>query len=243
MKRSLLLALLLGNYFAPPAFADPLKLLSTSPQFWATNINSANQKAISLTFDQRLRATLTDWVGLDILSPPSELQTKFSPDHMSCSIDVHLDPGRVYICALNGRGIPGVGFQNEKGLPLLPTFLVFQTAGTVAPQDAPPRVLRSNPQHGATGLDSTRVRSLTITFDKPMNVKKHGLHMFENNSPVDLLKAQFAYSEDGLTFTLAYPFKSATQYRFELNDIHDIGFASANQVPLWPVQISVSTMQ
>ena len=243
MKRTLLFTFLLGNYFATPAFADPLRLLSTSPQFWATNVNSANQKAISLTFDQRLRGNLTDWIGLDILSPPSELQTKFSPDHMSCSIDVHLDPGRVYICALNGRGIPGVGFQNAKGLSLPPTFLVFQTAGTVAPQDAPPHVLRTIPQHGATSVDSTRVRSLTITFDKPMNVKRHGLHMFENNNPVDISKAQFAYSADGLILTLAYALKLATQYRFELNDIHDIEFASANRVPLWPVQISFSTAQ
>jgi hypothetical protein len=241
MKRLLLFVVLLWSPFAARLFADPLKLVSTSPPFWATNVN-ASEKTISLTFDQRLRSTLTDWIGLDVLSPPSDLQTKYSPDHMSCSINVHLDPGHVYICALNGRGIPGVGFQNEKGFALPPTFLVFQTAGNAAPQDAPPRVIRSIPQNGAT-VDPKRVQPLTITFDKPMNVKKHGLHMFENNNPVDISKAQFAYSGDGLTFTLAYAFRLATQYRLELNDIHDIGFASANRVPLWPVQISFSTAQ
>jgi len=241
MKRLIFFTLLLITSFAPLSFADPLKLVSASPQFWATSVN-ASQKTISVTFDQPLRSTLTDWIGLDVLSPPSDLQTKYSADHMTCSIDVHLEPGHVYVCALNGRGLPGVGFQNEKGFGLPPTFLVFQTAGNVASQDAPPHVIRSIPQHGAT-IDPTRAQSLSITFDKQMNVKKHGLHMFENNNPVDISKAKVAYSPDGMTFTLGYAFKRATQYRFELNDVHDIGFSGANQVPLWPVQISLTTAQ
>ena len=240
MIRLLLSALLLVT-FAPCGFADPIKLVSTSPEFWATNVN-ASQKTVSLTFDQRLRSTLTDWIGLDVLTPPSDLQTKYSPDHMSCSIDVHLEPGHVYTCALNGRGLPGVGFQNEKGFVLPPTFLVFQTAGNVAPQDAPPRVLRTIPQHGAM-IDPRKVQSLSITFDKPMNPKKHGLHVFENSTPVDISKAQVGYSADGATFTLAYAFKPGAQYRFELNDIHDIGFSAATRVPLWPVQLSFTTAQ
>lgn len=240
MKQFLLFSLLFVA-LRPHVCADPIKLVSTSPQFWATNV-SANQKTVSLNFDQRLRSTLTDWVGLDVLTPPSDLQTKYSPDHMSCSIDVHLEPGHVYTCALNGRGLPGVGFQNEKGFVLPPTFLVFQTAGNVAPQDAPPRVVKTIPQHGAI-IDPRKVQALSITFDKPMNIKKQGLHMFENNVPVDISKAQLGYSPDGLTFTLAYAFKPGTQYRFELNDIHDIGFSAATRVPLWPVQLSFTTAQ
>lgn len=243
MNQSLVIAFWLFNCLVNLVFADPLKLVSSSPDFWATNVNASEQRKVSLTFDQPLRARMTDWVGLDVLSPPSDLQTKFSSGNTFCSIDVHLEPGHVYICALNGRGLPGVGFQTEKGLALPPTFLVFQTAGNVASQDAPPQVLRTFPQHGASRVDSSRVRSITVTFDKQMNPKKHGLHMFENNTPVDLSKAQVLYSADGLTFTLAYPFKPATQYRCELNDIHDIGFASANRVPLWPVQLSFTTAQ
>ena len=40
---------------------------------------------------------------------------------------------------LNERGIPGVGFQNDKGISLKPTYLVFQTAGNRLAEDAPPR--------------------------------------------------------------------------------------------------------
>ena len=225
--------------FATLAFAEPLKLVSTSPQFWATNV-SVSQKTISLTFDQRLRSTLTDWIGLDVLSPPSDLQTKYSADHMSCSIGVHLDPGHVYICALNGRGIPGVGFQTEKGVPLPPTFLVFQTAGTPAPDGAPPRVKEIIPANGGQ-IDPARTRAIVITFDQPMETKKRGLQVFENNNPVDISKLPFTYSPDGRTFTLPYNFRPGTQYRLELNSVSDIGFSRANRIPLWPVRVSFTT--
>jgi hypothetical protein len=242
MNRPLLVGSLSVVFFAAPSRADPLKLVSTSPQFWAINVASS-QKTITLTFDQRLRSTLTDWIGLDVLSPPSNLQTKYSSDHMSCSIDVHLEPGHVYICGLNERGLPGVGFQNEKGLSLPATYLVFQTAGTPAVEDAPPNVVKTFPTNGASPLDPTRVKSVAITFDVAMNAKKHGLHLFEDKQPVDISRAPFNYSPDGKTFTLAYEFKPSKTYTVELNNLHDIGFSRATRVPLWPVQFTFITGQ
>ncbi len=240
MKRLLLLTFLLGAFVAC-ALADPLKLTSSSPQFWATNVDPKAQKTISLTFDQRLRGKLTDWIGLDVLSPPSDLQTTFSPDHASCSIPVHLDPGHVYICGLNERGLPGVGFQNEKGFTLPSTYLVFQTAGTPAPDDTPPHVAKTMPANGATALDPTRLKSIAINFDAPMNAKKHGLHLFEDKQPVDISRSAFQYSADGKTFTLACDFKPSKTYTAELNNLHDIGFSRTSRVPLWPVQFTFST--
>jgi hypothetical protein len=160
---------------------------------------------------------------------------------MSCSIDVHLQPGKVYICGLNERGLPGVGFQNEKGFALPPTYLVFQTAGTPAPNDSPPRIIRSSPANGMQGIEPTAVRSLRITFDKPMNMKKHGLHLYENNQPIDISKLPFSYTADGMTFVLPYNFKPAAVYKLELNSTKDIGFARTTRVPLWPAVISFTT--
>jgi hypothetical protein len=160
---------------------------------------------------------------------------------MTCSINVHLEPGHVYICGLNGRGLLGVGFQNEKGFALPPTFLVFQTAGAVAAENAPPQVVRSVPANGTQQIEPARITGIALTFDQPMGVKKHGLRLSENGKPVELSKAAFSYSTDGRTFTLPYTFRPATQYRLELNSVSDIGFARANGIPLWPVQISFST--
>jgi hypothetical protein len=240
MNRPLRFGFLLVIVFATSALADPLKLVSTSPQFWARNV-ATNQKTITLTFDQRLRSTLTDWIGLDVLSPPSDLQTKYSTDHMSCSIDVHLEPGHVYVCGLNERGLSGVGFQNEKGFALPPTYLVFQTAGTPTVENTPPHVAKTIPANGATALDPTKVRSVAVIFDVPMNIKKHGVHLFEDNQPVDISHVPFQYSADGKTFTLNYDFKPSKTYTVELNSLHDIGFARTTRVPLWPVQFTFST--
>jgi hypothetical protein len=220
-------------------YAEPPKLVSTSPSFWAVNVNPA-QKTLSLTFDQPLRTRFFDWFGTDVLSPQSNLETTFSADRKTCSVDVRLAPGRVYICGLNERGIPGVGFQNEKGFALPPTYLVFQTAGPPNAEHAPPVVKSITPTQGAQ-VDPAKSQAIVITFNMPMTTKKHGLHLFENDAPVDLSKRAFSYSADGTTFTLPYNFKGAAQYRIELNSISNIGFARANRIPLWPMQASFGT--
>ena len=188
-----------------------------------------------------MRAGFWDWLGRDVLSPSTKLRASISADHLTCTLDVRLLPGKVYILALNENGIPGVGFQNEKGFSLPPTFLVFQTAGTPAPDDAPPGVVTTNPANGAQRIDTVRVRAVSVTFDKAMQVAKHGLHMRENQKEVDLSKARFQYATDGKSFVLAYDFKPASTYEFELNSVHDIGFASAKRVPLWPGKFAFST--
>lgn len=222
------------------AFADAPKLVSTSPQFWATNVDPST-KTLSLKFDQPLRTRFFDWFGKDVLSPASSLKTVFSADELSCDVDVQLAPGKVFICGLNERGISGVGFQNKKGISLPPTFLVFQTAGTPVPDDAPPRAAATRPAANAQELDASRLKAVTITFDKPMQTQKHGLHMLENKKEVDLSKTPFQFLPDGKTFTLIYDFKPASRYDFTLNSTRNIGFASKQRVPLWPVTFSFST--
>jgi hypothetical protein len=242
MKISGYLSLVLASLIAGRSAADPPNLTSTSPVFWAVGVNAA-QKNVSLTFDQHLRSGFWDWFGRDSLSPASALHIVMSSDGLTCSIDVKLQAGKVYVMGLNERGIPGVGFQNERGFSLRPTFLVFQTAGPTTPEDAPPKVVKTIPSNGATALDSTKLQSVAISFDTPMNPKKHGLHLFEDNQPVDISRAPFQYSLDGKTFTLAYAFKPSKTYKLELNNIHDIGFSGATRIPLWPVNFTFTTEQ
>lgn len=223
------------------AAAEPPKVVSISPAFWAVGVNPGSQRTVSITFNEPMVPGFTAWLGRSSLAPPEvDLNSTVSQDRKTFEMKVGLQPGKVYVFALNEKGIPGVGFQNDKGSSLPPTFLVFQTSGNIAAQDAPPKIVRSMPPHGAA-VDAARLTSISITFDKPMNRQKHGLHIFENNNPVDLSKAQFSYSTDGATFTLPYNFKRGTQYRLELNNIHDIGFSSANRIPLWPAQIAFAT--
>jgi hypothetical protein len=221
--------------------AEPPKLTATSPAFWAIGVNSANQKVISLTFDQPMRSGFSSWLGRSSVAPSSDAAPILSDNRLTFSLPVGLEAAKVYVFALNEKGIPGVGFQNDKGLTLPPMFLVFQTAGTPAEEDIPPKVVRVSPANGTQHVNSAMTKSVIITFDHAMNNKKHGLHLFENGKPVDISKAPFAYSPDGLTFTFSYKFKPSTEYRLDLNSINDVGFSRSNRIPLWPVRISFTT--
>ena len=241
MKIQKLLLFTVALSITASGLADPPKLLTTSPAFWAVGVNATTQKTASLTFDQPMRSGFWDWFGRNVLSPNSNLHSVMAPDGVTLSVDVQLQPGKVYVMGLNEKGLPGVGFQNAKGFTLPPTFLVFQTAGTPSADDVPPRVISTNPTNGAQAVDSAKVKSVTVSFDRAMQSSKHGLHMRENGKEVDLAKAHFQYSPDGKSFTLAYDFKPSSKYEFVLNSVQDIGFATVKRIPLWPVQFAFTT--
>ncbi len=226
---------------AAPSPAPPApKITSTSPAFWAVNVNAAAQSKITLTFDQPMHPAFSAWLGRSSVAPEIDLNSTMTPDRTSVSTSVKLQPGRVYVLALNEKKIPGVGFQNDNGISAQSYYLVFQTLGTPKPEDAPPVLVRCAPANGAT-IDPAKTAGITLFFDKPMKPDKQGLHLFENNAPVDLSKARFAYSPDGKSFTLYCGFKPSTSYRVELNSVNDIGFASKNRIPLWPLQFAFNT--
>src|SRR6188474_535668 len=130
MKTRMLLMALVACTYIGVCEADPPKLTATSPAFWAIGVIPASQKIISLTFDQPMRPGFSSWLGRSTIAPSSDALPVLSENHLTYSLPVGLDGGKVYVFALNEKNIPGVGFQNEKGLTLPPTFLVFQTAGT-----------------------------------------------------------------------------------------------------------------
>ena len=159
------------------------------------------------------------------------------------SLAVKFEPGKVYVFALNEVGIPGVGFQTEKGVALRPTYLVFQTAGTPRAKDAPPKVLATFPAAATKEVNPAAAKGITVTFDKPMDSKKHGLHLLENKQAIAMKNLTYTYSTDGKTFTLNYPVKPSASYEVELNNNQDIGFATANRIPLWPYHFAFTTGQ
>src|SRR5215471_20165993 len=83
---------------------EPPRIVSTSPQFWETDVSSSGQKTITVTFDQIMRSGFWDFLGNDTLSPQTTYKTAMGSDLKSFSLDVTLLPGKVYIMALNERG-------------------------------------------------------------------------------------------------------------------------------------------
>jgi len=217
-------------------------IVESSPKFWQTNV-APTLKQVSITFDREMRYGFSSWLGVSSILPTSELQSTYAPDARTFNLNVSVEPAKVYVFALNEKQVSGVGFQTKRGVPLAPHFLVFQTAGTPKPEDAPPVVVRSSPTNSEQQVDPARTKAIVLTFDRPMQAGKQGLHLFENNNVIDLSKTRFAYSPDGRTFTLYYDFKASTQYRVALNNVNDVGFASVSRIPLWPVQITFATGQ
>jgi Bacterial Ig-like domain len=225
-----------------PVF-EPPKVVSTSPKFWETGVSPISQKTVSVRFDQIMRSGFWDFLGNNVLPPPTNYETMMGVDLKSFGLQVSLQPGKVYIMGLNERGIPGVGFQNDKGISLKPTYLVFQTAGKPAPENAPPHALNTFPANGAEDVNPANGKGITVTFDRGMEPTKHGFYLFEEGQPVDLRRVTFTYSPDGKIFTLNYPLKPSTRYDAQMNSTEDIGFAATNRVPLWPVHFAFTTSE
>ena len=224
------------------AEAQQPKILEADPGFWRVGVSPGAQNQITLTFDKPMRAGFSSWAGRNSITPELSSSASLSDDRRTFSLPVRLQPAKVYVFGLNEKGIRGIGFQDDKGLTLPPTYLVFQTAGNLAPDDAPPRVLSTVPAQG-TQIDPAKSKNIVLTFDKPMNPKKHGLQMTEAGKPVDLAAARFQYSPDGKTFGLLYDFKPVTSYEVTLNSRTNIGFATTTRIPLWPVRFSFTTRQ
>lgn len=222
--------------------AQQPRLLTTNPRAWSVGVDS-HQSEISIHFSEPMRVGFWDWLGLGTLSPPSDLHTSVSADATTLGLNVRLQPGKVYVLGLNERGIPGVGFQNEKGISAKPSYLVFQTAGNSSQEDSPPRALSTFPVNGVQDVNPATTKGITVTFDKAMQIKKHGFHLFQGKQPIDLKAVTFTYSADGKIFTLNYPVKPSTHYEVQMNSTEDIGFAATNRVPLWPVHFAFTTGQ
>jgi len=113
----------------------------------------------------------------------------------------------------------------------------------VAREHGGKRVGAGDVGNGARDVNPATIRAITVSFDRAMETKKHGLHLFEGKQSVDLTRAEFTYSPDGKTFSLSYAFKSSTHYEVQMNSTEDIGFAATNRAPLWPVHFAFTTGQ
>ena len=208
----------------------PPDLIETRPAFWEVGVNPGRVRRISLTFDQRMRPGTTAWLGRSSVLPELQMDDEISPDLRTFHLQVQLQPGRVYVFALNEKQVPGVGFQSERGVPWPRHYLVCQTAGTPAPGDAPPTLTRTAPANGEAEVDPSTVRAIELTFDKPMRTRTHGVLLFEADRPVDLTGTRFTWSDDGRTFRLSHPLRPGTEYRVQLNSTRNIGFATVHRI-------------
>jgi hypothetical protein len=101
-----------------------------------------------------------------------------------------------------------------------------------------PHVAQLAPRNGATGVDPT-LTELRIEFDRPMNRK--GYSFVGNKSDVPAMLANGHFSDDAKTFIRPVKLEPGKTYTFTLNNVHLVGFRSAEGLRLDPVSWKFST--
>ena len=226
----------------PAALRGPAPQLErTDPAAWSTNVRP-NLRRVQLRFDQPMRPGFTDWIGRRSLMPDEfSLEDQISPDLRTQWMDVQLEPGRVYVFALNERGRRGVGFQNQQAVAMQPHFLVFRTSGPILFEHSPPEVVSTSPANNASDVNPAEFSGIAVTFDRPMMTDDHGFIIAVDGQLLRLDDTLFDWNEDATTCLLQLPLRPQSRYRVFLNSQRNIGFRAANRVPLWPIQFAFET--
>lgn len=217
------------------------RLEQTDPAAWSTSVRPSLRR-VRLQFDQPMRPGFTDWIGRRSLMPDEfSLEDQISPDLRNQWMDVQLEPGRVYVFALNERGRRGVGFQNQQGVAMEPHFLVFRTTGQMLFEHSPPEVASTSPKSNATDVDPAEFSGISVTFNRPMMTDDHGFIIATDGQLLRLDDTLFEWNDDATTCLLQLPLRPNSRYRVILNSQRNIGFRADNRVPLWPVQFAFET--
>ena len=125
------------------------------------------------------------------------------------------------------------GFKDAEGLPALSLGWAFATGGH-RPEEMPPRVVRTNPEHGATDVDPG-LGTISVTFDRPM--RRHiwsWVHQPERGEYPGAPERSPGFDGDDLTCTLPVLLAPGTVYAVSVNSYRHTGFKSRSGAPSLP---------
>ncbi len=228
----------------------PPTVTRSTPDFWETGVDPSLDR-LSLEFDQPLRAGFSAWAGPGSILPGGAAadggeqvagKERYNADFTGVSLPVSLQRGRIYVFALNARSRPGVGFQNQKGISMEPRYLVFRTQG-IPPQDLRPPEFRGftpDPADRIPLVDG--IAKIQMSFDRTMARDSHGLEIHDAKEvPADIADIKFTWNEDATVMECEVPLEAESRYSAQLNSDRNIGFRTAEGIPLWPITIRFET--
>lgn len=103
-----------------------------------------------------------------------------------------------------------------------------------------PKVVRITPPDGAKGVDPATA-AIVVEFDRPM--RRGSASVVGNPDQMPKTAGQFAFSDDGRTFTLPVALEPGREYSFGLNSVYRGGFRSEDGWPLDPVSVRFRTRE
>ncbi len=216
-------------------------IVATSPKIGATDVDP-KAKEISVTFDRDMDVGGYSWTGGGPNHPPSpEGSTAVWTDKRTCVLPVELKKGSFYRVGINSTSFQN--FKSELGVPAETAAIYFATEGAaagVANRVRVPKVLKSNPEIGATDVDP-RLGLISVTFDVPMDTGSFSWTGSGPTFPTIPEGEKPRWSRDGKSCTLPVKLEPGKKYELGLNSVSHKNFGSKWGVPLAPVRFEFAT--
>ena len=189
-----------------------------------------------MTFDRPM-ATERAWSWM-ILAPfglypgvRGGAEPRFDETGRTCTLPVSLVGGAVYAVGINSPR--HTGFKDADGTPALNFGWAFATGG-YGPEEMPPSVVSTSPEHGTTDVDPD-LGTISVTFDRPM--RRHTwswVRQPQRGEYPGAPEKSPSFDEDGLTCTLPVLLGPDTVYAVSVNSYRHTGFKSRSGVPGLP---------
>ena len=218
------------------------QVVELRPEDGATEVDPKTSM-LRVTFDMPMDTGGYSWTGGGPTFPkiPNGKKPRWSRNAKTCMLPVKLAAGTTYEVGLNSFGHKN--FASKWGVPIDPVTYSFSTAGKADARamdpNAPPTIVQMVPENGATDVDPA-LRSITVTFDRPMAGGFSWTGGGENFPTIPDGKRP-KWSEDKMTCTLPVKLKPNWSYQLGLNSPSHRNFASANGVALEPVVYTFQT--
>jgi len=246
MEREALFLVFLFSSFTPPAHAQaPPQVVSTIP---AADSKGVSTKAgrILVVFDRDMLQNSFSLVkaGPGIL-PPLAGRPRYL-DSRTFSIPLGtLKPGTLYSLGFNSAARKG--FQSADNVPLPPFVLTFTTAGggktgpaPAAPRERAPRVVRTVPPGGSTGVDPA-LSKVEIWFSRDMDPRGMSLARLPGRERLGYIPGKRPYFEGGRHLVIPVRLAPGKNYGVGINTGRSKGFVSKEGVPAAPFELSFTT--
>ncbi len=222
-----------------PDEQGPPKIIATSPQVGATEVNPATAE-ITVIFDRDMGDGCS-WTGGGPDYPPSpEGKRAVWRDKRTCVLPVKLEAGHYYRVGINSRSYQN--FRSAAGVPAMPSAIYFTTQGAGADlmqKTAKPQIVGLIPRNETKDVDPN-LTEIRVTFNVAMG---GGCSWTGGGSDFPKIPQgkQAYWTDDHKTCVLPVQLEPGKEYRLGLNSPSHKNFQSAGGVPLEPVVYNFRT--
>ena len=248
MRSLLPLLSILPAVLLPAAPAqDPPRIVSSIPSPGAKDVPPGLGRIVVI-FDRDMDTRSFSLVPLQGRAIPPLAGAPRFLDARTLSVSLkELKPGVTYGLGFNSP--TRKGFRSKEGVPLAPWALEFTTAGPKAPPSpepagaaggGPPRVLRTSPPAGATGVDPS-LEKVEIWFSREMDPRSMSLLRLPGKARLGYVPGKPPFFDGPRHLVIPVRLEPGMEYGVGINSGTKRGFVSKEGVPAAPFRLVFRT--